>query len=151
MNKLNLQEDIQRIQGLMIIEGKEGVINSMIDKYGLLYTIKFLGGYDRVKKMKTPLKLTKWQKIDFIKDVVNKMSEKFGINGFGVADTYESPIFVGDNDEIISQIEYFNRDSVYIDVYYKDTDAHKGDIIMKYENLDEGVLDDVFEFMLKVG
>ena len=148
---MNLQENIYRIQGLMITEGKEGVINSMIDKHGLLYTIKFLGGYDRVKRMNTPLKLSKFQKIEFIKEVVNKMSEELGSNGFGVADTYESPIFVGDNDELLSQIEYFTNEYVYIDLYYKDTDAHKGDMTIKYENLDESVLDDVFEFMLNVG
>jgi hypothetical protein len=134
----------------MITEGKEGVINSMIKKHGLFYTIKFLGGYDRVKKMNTPLKLTKWQKIGLIKDVVNKMCEKFGSTVFGTGETHQSPIFVESNDEVTSQIEFFNRDSVYVDVYYIDTDVLKGDLTIKYENLDEGILDDVFEFMINI-
>lgn len=147
---MNLRENIHRIQSLLT-EDRDEMMKNLIDKHGLYYTINLMGGYDSVKRMNTPLKLTKWQKIEFIKDMVIKISEKFGINGFGVADTYESPIFVGDNDEVISQIEYFNIDSVYVDIYYKDTDAHKGDMMIKYENLDESVLDDVFEFMLNVG
>ena len=147
---MNLHENIQKIRGLMITEGKKGVINSMIDKHGLLHTIKILGGYDKLKRMGESLKLSKWQKIQLIRDVVNKTSEQLGSNGFGIADTYESPIFVGDNDEVTSQIEYFTNDYVYIDVYYNDTDAYKGEITINYENLDESILDDVFEFMLKV-
>lgn len=134
----------------MITEGKKGVINSMIDKHGLLHTIKILGGYDKLKRMGELLKLSKWQKIQLIRDVVNKKSEQLGSNGFGIADTYELPIFVGDNDEVTSQIEYFTNDYVYIDIYYKDTDTYKGHITMNYENLDESILEDVFEFMLSI-
>ena len=41
---MNLQEQIYRIQGLMVSEGMEGAIKNMIEKHGLYHTIKLMGG-----------------------------------------------------------------------------------------------------------
>ena len=70
---MNLQEQIYRIQGLMVTEGKEGAIKSMIEKHGLYHSIKLMGGFDYSMEDY----ISKEDKITFIKEIVIKLCEEY--------------------------------------------------------------------------
>ena len=70
---MNLQEQIYRIQGLMVTEGKEGAIKSMIKKHGLYHSIKLMGGFDYSMEDY----ISKEDKITFIKEIVIKLCEEY--------------------------------------------------------------------------
>jgi len=48
----------------------------------------------------------------------------------------------------MEQIEYFNSDSVNVDVYNNETDAHLGDYIVRYEDLPKNIVNEIFMMLL---
>lgn len=149
---MNLHENIHRIHQMMGVineDDKSAKISKMIDKMGLYYTIKLFGGYDTIKNMYgDSINLTNEQKIGFIKDVVQDLSKETNSTGVSIYTLGLNAIPYGtpDDNGNAQQIEYFYSDTVSIDVYHEY--YHKLSYNMKYTDLDDKSLDDVFLFMV---
>jgi hypothetical protein len=142
MNKLNLNEDIHRIKTLMVENRTEVAIRRMIDKYGIYDTINNIG--DIVLDY-----ITNDDKIEFITNSVKKFISQYeATDGFNVSEIYESPILYKHGKYEMEQIEYFNSDSVNVDVYNNETDAHLGDYIVRYEDLPKNIVNEIFMMLL---
>lgn len=138
---MNLKENIFRIQSLISENDLGNNIRKLIDKFGFLQMYKTMGeiilGY-----------VTKDDKLNFIKEKVIELSEEFGGGGISTDELFKEPIFYGETNEELHQIEYLNDRGVYVDVYDLSTDSHVGDFFNDYENLPDDILNEVFKFLL---
>lgn len=142
---MNLQEQIYRIQGLMVTEGKEGTINSMIKKHGLYSTIKLIGGYNNSMGDY----LFKEDKIVFIKEVVTKLCEEYD-------DVEVGGIIYDETDEEKQIIEFYNPVFITVERFTKEVndaeydydDFYLGSFELPYEDLTHSVIDKIFHLML---
>jgi len=143
---MNLQENIKRI---LREESKKDLVKTMIDNYGLYDTIKYVGGYDKIKQFIWDIKISKEDKIDFIKDVVTMLAESHRETGISTFELGMSPILYGESDDQLEQIEYFNPEGIYVDVYTgHEFDTHYGSFTERYEDLSDDILDEVYKFMI---
>jgi hypothetical protein len=156
---MNLQEQIYRIQGLMVTEGKEGAIKSMIEKHGLYHSIKLMGGFDNSMDEY----LTIQDRINFIKDVVSKLCDEnddieissFNLNG--------SQIEYDETDDESQVIEFYSPEEItverfkllsdedYDDEEYDDdeNDHYIGSFRKTYEELHPSLINVIFYYMLE--
>ena len=144
---MNLYENIQRINKLISEDRKDETIKTMIDKYGLNHVVKLIGGYDTVLNILGNEYFTDDIKIKYVKDKVNDLSDNYG-GGFGLAEIGESPIFYGEYEDTLKQIEYLGKNFVYVDVYKGNGESYTGDFSVTYDTLPTQVLDELFRVLL---
>jgi len=144
---MNLYENIQRINKLISEDRKDETIKTMIDKYGLNHVVKLIGGYDTVLNILGNEYFTDDIKLKYVKDKVNDLSDNYG-GGVGLAEINEPPIFYGENEDTLKQIEYLGKNFVYVDVYKGNGEIHTGDFSVTYEALPTQVLDELFRMLL---
>ena len=140
---MDLQENIQRINTLISEDKKEDTIRTMIDKMGVANTIKMTGNYYIVEPY-----LKEIDKVNFIKDKVDKLSDEFGGNGFGLVEIDEAPLFYSEDENELRQIEYLGRKQLYVDVYSSDNNSNVGDFKVQYESLPGQILDELIEILI---
>jgi hypothetical protein len=150
---MNLQEQIYRIQGLMVTEGKEGAIKSMIEKHGLYHSIKLMGGFDYSMEDY----ISKEDKITFIKEIVIKLCEEYDDVEVG------GPFFSGNwgiiYDETYEEkqiIEYYRPEYIIVERFTKEVDGaeydyddfYLGNFEVPYEKLTHSLINEIFHLML---
>ena len=150
---MNLQEQIYRIQGLMVTEGKEGAIKSMIEKHGLYHSIKLMGGFDYSMEDY----ISKEDKITFIKEIVTKLCEEYDDVEVG------GPFFSGNwgiiYDETYEEkqiIEYYRPEYIIVERFTKEVDGaeydyddfYLGNFEVPYEKLTHSLINEIFHLML---
>jgi len=150
---MNLQEQIYRIQGLMVTEGKEGAIKSMIEKHGLYHSIKLMGGFDYSMEDY----ISKEDKITFIKEIVIKLCEEYDDVEVG------GPFFSGNwgiiYDETYEEkqiIEYYRPEYIIVERFTKEVDDaeydyddfYLGNFEKPYEELTHSLINEIFHLML---
>ena len=140
---MNLIENIQRINTLISEDKKEETIRTIIDKMGVANAIKMTGNYYIVEPY---LKVV--DKVNFIKEKVSQLSDDFGGNGFGLVEIGEAPIFYGEDEDELRQIEYLGRKQLYVDVYSSDSNSNLGDFKVNYESLPGQILDELVEILI---
>lgn len=126
----------------IVKEDKENSIPKMIKTLGISDAIKYFGNYYTIEPY---LKVV--DKINFIKEKVDEISEEFGGNGFGLVEINESPIFYSEDEYELRQIEYLGKKQTYIDVY-NDSGSHVGDFTVKYESLSVEIIEQLVEILL---
>ena len=150
---MNLQEQIYRIQGLMVTEGKEGAIKSMIEKHGLYHSIKLMGGFDYSMEDY----ISKEDKITFIKEIVIKLCEEYDDVEVG------GPFFSGNwgiiYDETYEEkqiIEYYRPEYIIVERFTKEVDDaeydyddfYLGNFEKPYEELTHSLINEIFHLMI---
>lgn len=140
---MNLIENIQRINTLISENDRDKTIRNMIDKMGVADAIKMMGNYYMIEPY-----LKEIDKVNYIKERVSQLSDEFGGNGFGLVEIDEAPIFYGEDEDELRQIEYLGRKQVYVDVYDEDMGSHKGDFRVQYESLPGQILDELVEILI---
>ena len=131
----------------MVTEGKEGTINSMIEKHGLYSTIKLIGGYNNSMGDY----LSKEDKIVFIKEVVTKLCEEYDD-----VDVEVGGIIYDETDEEKQIIEFYNPIFITVEKFTKEVndaeydydDFYLGSFELPYEDLTHSVIDKIFHLML---
>jgi hypothetical protein len=144
---MNLYENIQRINKLISEDRKNETIKTMIDKHGLNHVVKLIGGYDLVLNILGNEYFTDDIKIKYVKDKVNDLCDEYG-GGVGLTEIGESPIFYGENEDTLKQIEYLGKNFVYVDVYKGNGESYTGDFSVRYDDLPTQVLDELFRVLL---
>jgi hypothetical protein len=119
---------------------KDNVFKRIIDDVGVLTALKMIDDIDVIVG-----NTTKETRINFIKEFV---SEFFGGQGVALVELEIYPIFYDENNTDISQIEYVAKDGVYVDVYSKEYENHKTDFKIKYENLNDEILNELFKELI---
>ena len=110
---------------------------------GVANAIKMTGNYYLIEPY-----LKEIDKVNFIKDKVDELSDKFGGNGFGLVEIDEAPIFYSEDEDELRQIEYLGKKQLYVDVYSSDSNSNIGDFNVKYESLPGQILDELVEILL---
>lgn len=145
---MNLNENIHRIQEMMGVITENKTIN-IINELGLYDAIRYFSGYGNIIDLIGDYKFSNEEKINFIKDAIKHLTEKYNTTGISIYELGMNPVTFGTPDPYsleFQYIEYFNVDFVKIDVY--DKDSHRGDFREKYESLDDNTLDNIFIFMI---
>ena len=154
---MNLQENIYRIQGLMVTEGKSGTVKDMIEKHGLRDTIKLMGGYDRVKRMMSDIKISREEKINAIIERIIDFNQSIGDdenNSVWFTDIGSEPIeYEGTNDSGL-RYDYQQIEAIYpygVLIYgYRDKYANNdmGSFERKYEDLSDEEIDEILNTII---
>ena len=142
---MNLQENIHRIHQMMGVineSKKDDTIRNLIDKMGISDAIKMVGNYYAIEPY-----LKEIDKVNYIKEKVSKISDEWGVDGFGLVEVGSEPILYSEDENELSQIEYLGRKQLYIDVY-NDGGSHVGDLNVKYESLPGQILDELVEVLV---
>ena len=145
---MNLNENIHRIQEMMGVISENRIIN-IINELGLHDAIRYFGGYGNIIDLIGDYKFSNEEKIDFIRDAIKHLTEKYNTTGISAYELGMSPIRFGTPDPMgleLQYIEYFNVEFIVIDDY--DSDSHISNFREKYENLDDETLDNIFIFMI---
>jgi hypothetical protein len=122
---------------------------NIINELGLYDAIRYFSGYGNIIDLIGDYKFSNEEKINFIKDAIKHLTEKYNTTGISIYELGMNPVTFGTPDPYsleFQYIEYFNVDFVKIDVY--DKDSHRGDFREKYESLDDNTLDNIFIFMI---
>ena len=148
MNKMNLQENIYRIQSLLS-ENKEEMIKNMISKHGLYHSIKLMGGlqpdiekYISIEDM-----------IDFIKTAVTELCDEIDDIEVGGGD-FGNRIVYKETEDQIHLIEFYRREGVVIEKYvtagddYDDGDNYLGSYLKRYEQLSPSILTEILHLLI---
>jgi hypothetical protein len=122
---MNLQENIDRIHQMMGIiteDKKPDAIKKLIDKLGLFDAIKFMGGYDRLKKYLIDDSIPKQEKEDVIKDIRSHISHHFegdtqGVEGIELNDNDMIKIPENSDDEYEEFISKIGEDGVLVTIF----------------------------------
>ena len=151
---MNLQENINRIQSMMGVISENALqskINKMIDEVGLYSTVKFFGGLGGLsKEFGDNIKISNKDKINFIKEFVNKVKIESDLEGISLYEFEEQPILYYEDKSVIKQIEYLYLSVVGVDVYHKPSDAFMRTEDIPYEELSDETLNDVFLFVFEI-
>jgi len=151
---MNLQENINRIQSMMGVISENALqskINKMIDEVGLYSTVKFFGGLGGLsKEFGDNIKISNKDKINFIKEFVNKVKIESDLEGISLYEFEEQPILYYEDKNVIKQIEYLYLEVVTVDVYHKPNDAYMRSEDIPYEELSDETLNDVFLFVFEI-
>jgi hypothetical protein len=140
---MNLIENIHRINTLISENDRDKAIRNMIDKMGVADAIKMTGNYYMIEPY-----LKEIDKVNYIKERVSQLSDEFGGNGFGLVEIDEAPIFYGEDEDELRQIEYLGRKQLYVDVYSSDSNSNIGDFKVQYESLPGQILDELVEILI---
>lgn len=151
---MNLQENIDRIQSVMGVINEntlQSKINKMIDEVGLYSTVKFFGGLKGLsKEFGNSIKISNKDKIEFIKEFVNKVKIESDLEGISLYEFEEQPILCYEDKSVIKQIEYLYLSVVGVDVYHKPNDAYMRTEDIPYEELSDETLNNVFLFVFEL-
>jgi hypothetical protein len=139
---MNLIENIQRIHTLINEDKKDETIKNLIDRLGVSDAIKMVGNYYLIEPY-----LKEIDKVNYVKEKVSQISDKWGVNGFGLVEVDSAPILYSEDENELRQIEYLGRNQLYIDVY-NDSNSHVGDLNVKYESLPGQILDELVEILI---
>lgn len=140
---MNLIENIQRINTLISENDRDKAIRNMIDKMGVADAIKMTGNYYMIEPY-----LKKIDKVNYVKERVSQLSDEFGGNGFGLVEIDEAPLFYGEDEYELRQIEYLGRKQLYVDVYSSESNSNMGDFKVQYESLPGQILDELVEILI---
>lgn len=146
---MRLRETIKKI--LKEETNSNSKVQTMIDEVGLATTIKFFGGFNNFYDRVGDNIITRQNKIDFIKEYFITNRQYFVQEGGNLFMDYGvQPILFYEDRRVIKQIEAFDENGVFVDVYLKDED---GDSWMEgenlpYEDVPEDVLNDLFYFVM---
>ena len=140
---MNLIENIQRINTLISENDRDKAIRNMIDKMGVADAIKMTGNYYMIEPY-----LKKIDKVNYVKERVSQLCDDFGGNGFGLVEIDEAPLFYGEDEYELRQIEYLGRKQLYVDVYSSESNSNMGDFKVQYESLPGQILDELVEILI---
>ena len=148
---MNLQENIYRIQSMMgvITEDKDSLSRKMIDELGVMATINLLGSFDYSMEDY----VSREQKIKFIKEVVEKLCEKYGDDEVAQYNLNGNQIQYGEEDGEKQMIEYYTPGYIVVERYkYKEDemydDYYLGAFEVPYEKLSDSLINEIFHLML---
>jgi hypothetical protein len=141
--RINMWSQYVKDCGDIIQENKENSIPKMIKILGISDAIKYFGNYYTIEPY---LKVI--DKVNFIKEKVDEISEGLNSSGISLYELNEEPIFYDEDDNELRQIEYLGKDSVYVDVYNDDGDTHVGDFRVTYEGLSVEIIERLVEILL---
>jgi hypothetical protein len=145
---MNLRENISRIQEMMGVITENKAIN-LVKDMGLYDSIRYFGGYRKIMDLIGDYEFSNEEKIDFIRDAIKHLSEKYNTSGISIDELNMSPVTYGTLDPMgleFQQIEYFSPD--YVTIYMYGTNSYKGNFKDSYEDLDDNTLDNIFIFMI---
>ena len=140
---MNLIENIHRINTLISENDRDKTIRNMIDKMGVVDSIKMVGNYYLIEPY-----LKEIDKVNYVKEKVSQLCDKIGGNNFGLVEIDEEPIHFTEEDGEIHQIEYLGRKQVYVDVYDEDMGYLNWDYNIKYESLPSQILNELVEILI---
>ena len=152
----NLQENINRIQSLLT-ENREETVRNMITKHGLYYTIKLMGGYDRVERLVGDYKISKTEKINAIIERVTDIHQSIGDNDsveVWITDIGREPIEYNGLNNAGTRYDYQLIEVLYRDgviVYgYRDkySGQDMGSFERDYEDLSDEEIDDILKTIM---
>jgi hypothetical protein len=137
--------------GVINEDDMESKITKMIREVGLYTVIKFFGSYKDIVDRYGDLNLTREDKVNFIENAVEEVDGTLDRQGFHTMLFGASPIFYNEDDKEFQQIEYFNPGVVTVDVYgHGGNQSYLRSFMVKFSQLPEDVLNEVFEFILDV-
>jgi hypothetical protein len=148
---MNLNENIQRIKFLMT-ENKE-IVLSLIRDMGIYDSIRYFGGFDRIKSKLGDYEFSKDEMVQFIKEIVTKLCDEMddievGGNDFGNRIVYK------ETEDQIHLIEFYRREGVVIERYvtsgddYDDGDNYIGGYLKRYKDLSPSIITEIFYLLL---
>jgi frataxin-like iron-binding protein CyaY len=121
-------------------------IINMIEKDGLLQALKVTNmSYTKLFSLIGDEWLTRKVKQKFIKNVMDMLEYGFGLSEIG-----HEPIFYGENEDEIRQIDYLGKNMVAIDVLSKSTREEDGSFNITYSALDDRIIDEIFDVIVLV-
>lgn len=149
---MNLRENIYRIQGLMVTEGKSGTVRDMIEKHGLYDTIKLVGSYDRVKRIMGDIEIPREEKINFIKERLNELAIKEGQeldDGLWFHDINIDKLIYDETPDEYSLMELAYPYYVVMYIYRKDGGGQEvgTSFKMHYDGLPDRILDKLINLL----
>jgi hypothetical protein len=148
---MNLNENIQRIKFLMT-ENKE-IVLSLIRDMGIYDSIRYFGGFDRIKSKLGDYEFSKDEMVQFITEIVTKLCDEeddieVGGNDFGNRIVYK------ETEDQIHLIEFYRREGVVIEKYvtsgddYDDGDNYIGGYLKRYKDLSPSIITEIFYLLL---
>jgi hypothetical protein len=148
---MNLNENIERIKSLMS-ENKE-IVLSLIRDMGIYDSIRYFGGFDRIKSKLGDYEFSKDEMVEFIKEIVTKLCDEMddievGGNDFGNRIVYK------ETEDQIHLIEFYRREGVVIERYvtsgddYDDGDNYIGGYLKRYKDLSPSIITEIFYLLL---
>ena len=148
---MNLNENIYRIKSLMS-ENKE-IVLSLIRDMGIYDSIRYFGGFDRIKSKLGDYEFSKDEMVEFIKEIVTKLCDEMddievGGNDFGNRIVYK------ETEDQIHLIEFYRREGVVIERYvtsgddYDDGDNYIGGYLKRYKDLSPSIITEIFYLLL---
>ena len=121
-------------------------IINMIEKDGLLQALKLTNmSYTKLFSLIGDEWLTRKVKQKFIRNVMDMLEYGFGLSEIG-----HEPIFYGENEDEIRQIDYLGKNMVAIDVLSKSTREEDGSFNITYSALDDRIIDEIFDVIVLV-
>ena len=147
---MNLHENIHRIHQMMgvINEDNRGKsFKNMIDKHGLYYAIKLMGGFDYSMEDY----ISKENKIKFIKEVVEKLCEKYDDVEVAQYNLNGNQVQYDEEDGEKLMIEYYRPEFVIVERYKygEEDDYYLGSFEVPYEELSHSLINEIFHLMLE--
>ena len=136
---------------------KENKVVNLINDMGIYDTIRYFGGYNKLKQMMGDYEFTKEEKIQFIKDIVAKLCEEYDdVEVGGPGFSWEGSIVYDETYEEKQLIEYYRPEYIVVERYTKEIsgydydydDFYLGSFNIKYENLNHSIVDKIFYLML---
>jgi hypothetical protein len=137
----------------MVTEGKEGAIKSMIEKHGLYYAIKLMGGFDYSMEDY----ISKEDKITFIKEIVTKLCEEYDdVEVGGPYFSRNMGIIYDETYEEKQIIEFYNPVFITVERFTKEVDGaeydyddfYLGSFQVPYEELTHSLINEIFHLMI---
>ena len=136
------EKDLTRLVKRILKEEVKNKIESQIDKLGLLqFMVVSKMSYIKILLLIGNDFLTNKIMIDFIKDIIREYGS------ISVYDIDEDPIFYSEYGNVFKEITYFGYTRVSVDVF--EDNNNLGNFHVHYENLDNNMLTNVFELMVK--
>lgn len=141
LQEFGIRESIKRI--LKEESTKDRIIN-MIDKEGLLHTLKVMNiSFTRLFSIVGDEWLTRNIQIKFIKDLMELREYGFGLSEVGL-----EPIFYNENEDEYRQIDYIGARGVTIDVLPKNVNRPDGEWFQSYFGIDDRIINELFNAMV---
>jgi hypothetical protein len=134
----------------LITEDKDLLTKKMIDELGVMATINLMGGFDYSMEDY----ISKENKIKFIKEVVEKLCEKYDDVEVAQYNLNGNQVQYDEEDGEKQMIEYYRPEFVIVeryeygeeDVYY---DNYLGSFEVPYEELSHSLINEIFHLMLE--
>ena len=133
-------------------ENKE-IVLSLIRDMGIYDSIRYFGGFDRIKSKLGDYEFSKDEMVEFIKEIVTKLCDEMddievGGNDFGNRIVYK------ETEDQIHLIEFYRREGVVIERYvtsgddYDYGDNYLGSYLKRYKDLSPSIITEIFYLLL---